>query len=119
MIRKPNKVEKGWGYELHIHNDDGYCSKILHFNKGAAFSTHFHLKKHETWFVASGYLILMIIDTKDATKKQYELHQGDVIIIPQGTPHKLLALEESEIFEASTLDDSRDSYRVEKGDSQK
>lgn len=29
------KVEKGWGHEVIIVNNELYCGKILHFNKGA------------------------------------------------------------------------------------
>jgi len=119
MIKEPVKVDKGWGYELHIHNDNGYCGKILHFNKGAAFSMHFHMMKHETWYVASGLLKLKIINTLDASTIDYNLVKGDVVTINQGLPHQLWALEESEIFEVSTEDHVIDSYRVWKGDSQK
>ena len=30
----PNRVEKEWGYELIIHNDEKYCGKILFIKKG-------------------------------------------------------------------------------------
>ena len=119
MIKKAKRIDKGWGYELHIHNNDGYCSKILHFDEGAMFSMHFHMMKHETWYVASGSLRLNIIDTEDATIKNYRLEVGDVFVVPRGMPHQLMAIEESEIFEASTTDYINDSYRVKKGDSQK
>ena len=119
MIIEPKKVTKGWGYELHIHNDNGYCSKILHFNKGGMFSMHFHVNKHETWYVASGKFRLNTIDTENAVKEDFLLNVGDVFILPQGKPHQLFALEEGEIFEASTPDDANDNYRIEKGDSQR
>lgn len=112
------KHEKAWGYELWIHNDEKYCAKILHFNQGAKFSMHFHLKKHETWFVSKGRFILITIDPTTANKFEYTLNWGCVVTIPQGQPHQLIALEESEIFETSTQHFEEDSYRVEKGDSQ-
>jgi hypothetical protein len=31
-IKQPPKVEKAWGYELWIHNDNEYCGKLLVFN---------------------------------------------------------------------------------------
>ncbi len=117
-VKLPVRVDKGWGYELHIHNDDGYCSKILHFNKGSHFSMHFHMMKHETWYVASGKFLLRRIDTNTADVIECNLVQGDVIVVPLGLPHQLWALEEGEIFESSTPDHVIDSYRVMKGDSQ-
>jgi mannose-6-phosphate isomerase-like protein (cupin superfamily) len=119
MKKLPTKIEKGWGYELHIHNDNGYCSKILHFNEGAMFSMHFHMIKHETWYVASGRLALNIINTSNASIEDYLLVKGDVFVVSPGMPHQLIAFEESEIFEASTPDSPSDSYRIKKGDSQK
>lgn len=118
-IKTPVRVDKGWGYELHIHNDDGYCSKILHFNKDAMFSMHFHMMKHETWYVASGKFVLKTINTDNAETVVSNLVQGDVVVVPMGLPHQLWALEEGDIFEASTPDHVIDSYRVQKGDSQK
>tara|TARA_Y100001972_G_scaffold128301_1_gene188457 strand:- start:348 stop:605 length:258 start_codon:yes stop_codon:yes gene_type:complete len=47
-IKPPKKVEKVWGYELWIHNDEDYCGKLLVFPKKMShFSMHYHLKKKE------------------------------------------------------------------------
>lgn len=118
FIRKPKKVDKGWGYELHIHNDDGYCGKILHFYSGKKFSMHYHIKKKETWFCSKGSFLLKFINTENADVNEVNLKMGDVVEIDIGLPHQLIALEESEIFEVSQPDDPKDSYRVWKGDSQ-
>jgi hypothetical protein len=32
-IKQPKRVEKKWGYELWIHNDNQYCGKLLVFTK--------------------------------------------------------------------------------------
>ena len=32
-IKQPQRVEKNWGYELWIHNDEEYCGKSLVFPK--------------------------------------------------------------------------------------
>ena len=113
------KHEKAWGYELWIHNDEDYCAKILHFNKNASFSMHYHVIKEETWYVASGKFRLIIIDTDLAEDHEQILNVGDIVEIPRGAPHQLIALEEGEIFETSTQHFEDDSYRVRKGDSQK
>ena len=75
--------------------------------------------KHETFFVLKGRLELRVIDLSDATRHENEVRQGDVITIPAGNPHKLIALEDSEILEVSTQHRESDSYRIEPGDSQK
>ena len=117
---KEKKFSKAWGEEIWIHNDEKYCGKILRFKNNGKFSLHFHIKKEETWYVNKGAFILNIIDPTAANKKQYFLSPGDIIEIPKGVPHQLSATEEdSEIFEVSTQHFEDDSYRIEKGDSQK
>jgi mannose-6-phosphate isomerase-like protein (cupin superfamily) len=112
-------VEKGWGYEVHIENNEDYCAKLLVFEKGKKFSMHYHVDKHETWFVREGKLKFTWIDPANADRVVQELKPGDVVTIHQGIAHQLEALETSCIFETSTHDKIEDSYRVEKGDSQK
>ena len=111
-------VPKKWGEEIIIHNGDDYCGKILRFNTGAKFSMHFHIKKKETWYVASGKFLLIWIDTSDSTEKERELNVGDIIEVDRGDPHQLLSTTGGDIFEVSTQHFDDDSYRIRKGDSQ-
>ncbi len=112
-------VEKKWGREVILHNDENYCGKLLQFNKGAKFSMHFHMKKVETFYVNKGRLVLKYIDTKDATTYTRELNVGDVIEIKPSDPHQIFAEEDSEIIEISTQHFDYDSYRIDKGDNQR
>lgn len=113
------KIEKGWGYELWMVNNNKYCGKILHFNKNAKFSMHYHLIKDENWFIKQGKFIFRWIDTKTADIKEEILNEGDSIHIPIGLPHQLEAdINGGEIIEVSTEHFENDSYRVLKGDSQ-
>ena len=111
-------IPKKWGEEVIIHNGEDYCGKILRFNRGAKFSMHFHIQKSETWFVHSGKFELRFIDPEDATEHKIFIQPGDVIEIPRGNPHQLIAVSDGEIFEVSTQHFDDDSYRVRKGDSQ-
>lgn len=111
-------VPKGWGHEVIIVNNDLYCGKILHFNKGGKFSMHFHLKKKESWYVASGRFLFRWINTANADLIEETLSVGDTITNEVGEPHQILCLEEGDIFEVSTQHFDSDSYRVAKGDSQ-
>lgn len=116
---KPVKVSKGWGYELVIINTPLYCGKIMHFNKDAKFSMHFHIKKTETWYINSGKFEFRYIDTTNADVKTRSLNPGDVVTNEIGQPHQIICLEEGDVFEVSTQHFDEDSYRVAKGDSQK
>lgn len=115
---KVERVEKGWGYELIFANTQKYCGKILHFNKDAKFSMHYHIEKEETWYVQSGRFIFKWINTETAEVLEEILAPGDCITNKIGEPHQLLCLEEGDIFEVSTTHKDSDSYRVMKGDSQ-
>ena len=45
-IEKPKKVDKVWGHELWIYNDEEYCGKLLVFEDTyKKFSMHYHMIK--------------------------------------------------------------------------
>lgn len=113
---QPTIVEKGWGKEIIIANNDDYCGKILCFNAGKRFSMHYHAKKKETWYVSKGKFLLLWIDLKSGTEYSEYLNVGDVLTNERGEPHQLIALEAGEIFEVSTPHFDDDSYRIRKGD---
>jgi len=118
-ILQPKKIEKGWGYELVIHNEmNEYCGKILHFNDGGRGSLHYHVNKKETFYVTKGNFILITINPDNGDVIEKNLNEGDVVEINRGIAHRLEALQESEIFEVSTYDDVNDSYRIIGGDTQ-
>jgi len=114
----PEIVKKGWGHEVIFVNNELYCGKILHFNAGAKFSMHYHLKKKESWYVASGKFIFKYIDTRTADILETTLGVGDSITNEIGEPHQIICVEEGDVFEVSTQHFDSDSYRVMKGDSQ-
>lgn len=116
--QKPQIVPKGWGHEVIFVNNDKYCGKILHFNKDAKFSMHYHLIKQETWYVRSGKFLFKYINTTNADIVEMDLNPGDTITNEIGEPHQIICVEEGDIFEVSTTHVDSDSYRVMKGDSQ-
>lgn len=113
-----SRVEKGWGHEVIIVNNDLYCGKILHFNRGAKFSMHFHIKKKETWYVSTGSFLFRWINTNNADVIEETLNPGDTITNEIGEPHQIICIEEGDIFEVSTNHQDSDSYRIQKGNSQ-
>jgi len=118
-IKAPHRVDKKWGYELWVHNDEEYCGKLLVFNKiGDKFSMHYHLKKKETWYVQKGAFIFNWIDVENGKLNTKVLATGDSVLIERGLPHQLEAMvDESIIFEVSTQHFDEDSYRVYRNNS--
>ncbi len=115
VTSKPKIVEKPWGRELWLVNneEEDYCSKILDIKEGGGTHLHFHMLKHETFYVLSGSLYLRLIDTSNAQCKEIEVKEGETIEIPRGKPHKLMARKEDvRLIETSTFHRDEDSYRV-------
>lgn len=113
-------VIKGWGREIIWAEEDGYCGKILEFDRiGSCFSTHFHVIKDETWLVLEGSFRLEWIDTSTAEHHRMRLEVDDIWRNPPLCPHRLIALSVgAKIIEVSTRDDPGDNYRIAGGDSQ-
>lgn len=105
-------VEKVWGYEEHLINNDYFCGKYLVFKKNAVLSSHLHHVKREVFKLEYGKVIFSYYDYANGIRLEKELNVGDMVYIPNGNLHSILALEDSKILEISTTDDSKDSYRI-------
>lgn len=109
-------VPKGWGHEKILHNSNGYCGKILCFNKGKKCSYHYHAIKDEHFYCV-GKILLRYGWTDDITStEQIVLNTGEDFHVPVGMRHQMEALEDSELFEFSTTDYADDSIRIVRGD---
>jgi quercetin dioxygenase-like cupin family protein len=99
------RVEKPWGYELHWAKTERYVGKILHINAGHALSLQYHKKKEETIYLYSGKLLYEI--DVDGKLKKIEMKPGDSIHVVPNTIHRMTAIEDCDVLEASTpeLDD--------------
>lgn len=109
------KTPKWWGGEYTYYNKQtdkhSYCLKVLFMNAGGATSMHFHIKKHETLYVAQGNATIIILENKTETK--FKLKPGDSFVLAPGTMHKICADDgDLLIVEASTYDHPTDSQRV-------
>ena len=54
------EVEKKWGHEVWIVNNEYYCAKLLHLCRGATSSLHYHPKKRETFYMIEGIAVLVV-----------------------------------------------------------
>lgn len=115
-VGKAKFVEKDWGSETWMANNEleDYCGKILHIKEGQSSSMHYHLDKHETFYILDGQLMVDLINTSDGT--QYDpiiMSKGETLEIKRGQPHQLIAHEgDVTFFEVSTFHKDEDSYRI-------
>jgi quercetin dioxygenase-like cupin family protein len=99
------RVGKPWGYELHWARTDRYVGKVIHVNKGHALSLQYHNVKDETIHLWSGRILFEV--EQGGTLVGREMLPGESVHITPKTVHRMTALEDSDILEASTpeLDD--------------
>jgi mannose-6-phosphate isomerase-like protein (cupin superfamily) len=100
------RIEKSWGHELVVHNE-GYCLKLLVYERPIASSYHYHERKHECFFVHSGRFQIEINESVPST-----LLPTDRVVIPPRTNHRIRCIEPGIIVEASTFDDPEDCVRL-------
>jgi mannose-6-phosphate isomerase len=94
------RTPKPWGYELLWALTDSYAAKVLHVRGNHSLSLQMHVHKHETMCVLSGLVRLFI--EHDGVSTTTELRPGESFHIPAGTVHRLTALVDSDVLEAST-----------------
>jgi mannose-6-phosphate isomerase len=101
----PRRVEKPWGYELIWAHTDRYVGKLLHVNSGHRLSLQYHHEKDETIHVQSGTVLLVVDEGQGLIER--EMGPGESYRIAPGVRHRMVALTDCDVLEASTpeLDD--------------
>ena len=107
------RVEKPWGYELIWAKTPDYVGKILHINKGHKLSLQYHREKEETVMVSSGKMNL-VFENEQGVLEDILLVAGEAHHIPPGKKHRMVAVEDCDVFEVSTPQ-LQDVVRLEDG----
>ena len=106
-------VYKDWCYEKWIVNKTEYCFKILFIEENKKVSWHYHILKDETFYVQSGKILLLFSDEDDIEKaNKIILNKGESFHIYRGLRHRMIAIEDTELFEFSTEHFDEDSHRI-------
>lgn len=113
------QVDKPWGYELIWARTENYVGKVLHVRRGHKLSLQYHRKKEETMLLYSGHAVL-VFENDAGDLEEIVLAPGQAHHIPVGRKHRLVAMDDCDVFEVSTpeLDDVvrvEDSYGREVG----
>lgn len=100
------RVEKPWGYELIWAHTDRYVGKILHINAGESLSLQYHDRKDETIHVLTGQMVFLV-GSEGEELEEIDLAQGESFRVTPGTRHRMRAVTDCDLLEASTpeLDD--------------
>lgn len=99
-------TNKPWGSEELLEKNDKYVVKKLFMKAGHSCSLQYHERKHETFYVLSGRLMLSVGDAVD-NLDGYVFEPGRYLALPPGKIHKMSAIEDCFYLECSTpeLDD--------------
>jgi len=96
-------VPKPWGHELIWAHTDRYVGKLLHVRAGHALSLQYHERKDETMHVLRGELRFSVgADANSLT--EFVLKEGESYRLLPGTIHRVEAITDVDILEASTPD---------------
>jgi mannose-6-phosphate isomerase-like protein (cupin superfamily) len=100
------RVDKPWGHEIIWAVTDRYVGKVLHVKKGEKLSLQYHRQKDETVMVWQGRMLFEHFAEGEAPTAT-EMGPGQAFHVTPGLRHRMIALEDTDIFEVSTteLDD--------------
>lgn len=116
------RVEKIWGCECWIVNNNLYCAKILHISYNGCSSLHYHKIKDETFHVQEGKCYLEIrypaaIEGVFRYREEVILRKGDTIRIRPGMAHRFWCTGDMtlgcKVLEISTTHSDEDVVRLE------
>jgi mannose-6-phosphate isomerase len=98
---QPRRVEKPWGHELIWAETAQYLGKILHVKAGEALSLQYHKEKDETIHLLAGRMRLWVGPLGSDTE-EVMLERGESFRLVPFTVHRMEAVEDCDILEAST-----------------
>jgi mannose-6-phosphate isomerase len=102
-LNRPHVVQKPWGHELLWAHTDRYVGKILHVKAGHALSLQYHERKDETIHLLSGQMRFWAGPSADKLA-EIPLVEGGSYRVTVGTVHRMEAITDIDILEASTPD---------------
>jgi mannose-6-phosphate isomerase len=101
-VRRAEHVHKPWGHEeIFALVEGSYVGKLLFVSAGESLSLQYHNAKDETIALVSGRVEIDLGDSAE-TLKAANMSPGDSVHVVPGTLHRLRAIEDSVLVEAST-----------------
>ncbi len=101
-VSSVKRTDKPWGHEeLFALVDGKFCGKAIHVTEGHALSLQYHEEKEEVISVQSGRLRFEVGTAEDAMDT-FELLPGEAVHLRPLVRHRVTALVDTVILEAST-----------------
>lgn len=99
--QRPMYEERRWGqYRVvdYVKYDEGneVLTKRIRVRKGKNISYQLHFKRSEIWTIISGEAEIIL------NEKLHKVKAGDVVRIPEGTKHSILAVTDVDFIEVQT-----------------
>ncbi|QWU17157.1 mannose-1-phosphate guanylyltransferase [Paenibacillus sophorae] len=99
--QRPMYEERRWGHYRVIdyvkyRESNEVLTKRIFIAEGKNISYQYHLKRSEIWTFISGEASIIL------NEKMHKVKAGDVVRIPEGTKHSILALTDVEFIEVQT-----------------
>jgi mannose-6-phosphate isomerase len=101
IVENAARVEKPWGYELVYARNELYVGKVLFVKKGQRLSLQYHREKDETIYIFQGKIDLQVGE-KEGELAAIIMEEGDAMRLKPNTLHRMKALVDTFILEAST-----------------
>ena len=100
-ISECEKTDKPWGYEVLWAQTDDYVAKLMSIQAGHRMSLQYHMKKEETLYVMSGFLIVW---ESENDEDFVALKPGDIYHVKPGQVHRFGAdkTQDTILIEVST-----------------
>ena len=103
-VTEVKHVDKPWGHEEWFALVDGkFCGKAIHVREGHSLSLQYHERKEETISVQSG-LLRVEVGPHESQLEEFELLPGESIHLTPGTRHRVTAVVDTVMLEASTTE---------------
>jgi len=100
--RTSERVDKPWGHEeIFAVVEGSYVGKTLHVNAGEALSLQYHHVKDETIAVLSGQ-VQIDLGPDESSLRTVDLPAGSSVHVPPGLLHRVRAVRDAVLVEAST-----------------
>ena len=94
-------IDKPWGHELLWAQTADYAGKVLHIKRGHKLSLQYHERKDETILLYAGSMLLVLED-ETGRLEEIPMTAGQAYHIPAGRQHRMIAVDDCEVFEVST-----------------